>query len=152
MIQFQFCQFTDLNSEQLYAVLALRSAVFVVEQTCHYLDPDGRDSEAIHLLGMESNKIVAYLRLFPPLGSQDYIEFGRVLTASHVRSKGYGKKLMQAFLNYCEKNHPKLNLKCSAQVYLQKFYESFGFKAYGDAYDDVGVLHIDMEKTIPRTL
>ena len=150
MIQFQFYRFTELDREQLYAMLALRSAVFVVEQTSHYLDPDGRDSQAIHLFGMENHKLVAYLRLFPPSGAQDYIEFGRVLTASDVRSKGYGKKLMQTFLNYCEKNYPKFNLKCSAQVYLQKFYESFGFKAYGDVYDDVGVLHVDMEKTIPR--
>jgi hypothetical protein len=34
-----------LDARTLYGILALRAAVFVVEQDCVYLDPDGRDLE-----------------------------------------------------------------------------------------------------------
>ncbi|MEO7555632.1 MAG: hypothetical protein ABIV94_03385, partial [Acidimicrobiales bacterium] len=36
---------TDLDAATLYAILRLRSEVFVVEQACAYLDADGRDLE-----------------------------------------------------------------------------------------------------------
>ena len=35
----------ELDAATLYRIVALRSAVFVVEQDCVYLDPDGRDLE-----------------------------------------------------------------------------------------------------------
>src|ERR1700733_2518778 len=106
MIHFKWFTFSDLSIQQLYDVLALRSDIFVVDQNCVYLDPDGNDIYAIHCLGQEKNKIVAYLRLFPPLDFQNYVKFGRVLTAKSVRTKGYGKKLMEELLHYCHKHYP----------------------------------------------
>jgi ElaA protein len=38
---------TDLGKEQLYAILRLRSEVFVVEQKCVYQDIDGQDLEGL---------------------------------------------------------------------------------------------------------
>ena len=66
MIHFNWYKFSELTVEQLYAVLALRADVFVVEQDGAYLDPDGKDAVALHLLGMKNDQLVAYLRLFPP--------------------------------------------------------------------------------------
>ena len=43
MINFNWHKFSELTVEQLYAVLALRADIFVVEQHCLYLDPDGKD-------------------------------------------------------------------------------------------------------------
>lgn len=67
MINFNCYKFSELTVEQIYAVLRLRADVFVVEQHCVYLDPDGKDFFALHLLGMENDSLVAYLRLFPPV-------------------------------------------------------------------------------------
>lgn len=146
MIHFKWYKFSELTVEQLYSVLSLRADIFVVEQHCHYLDPDGKDLFAIHLLGMDNDSLAAYIRLFPPSDIQNYIVFGRVVTARTARNKGYGKKLMQELVNYCDINFPGITIKCSAQHYLKKFYESFGFKAYGDIYDEDGIPHIAMEK------
>ncbi|WBV63632.1 hypothetical protein PGH43_02020 [Legionella pneumophila 130b] len=66
MLNFKWCEFSELTSKQLYDILALRASVFVVEQHCPYLDPDGRDFFSMHLLGLEENSLVAYLRLFLP--------------------------------------------------------------------------------------
>ncbi len=86
------------------------------------------------------------MRVFLPDASQKKIVFGRVVTAPAARQKGYGKALMQALLDYCAVHYPGVTIKCSAQQYLQKFYEGFGFVAYGDLYEEAGIVHIAMER------
>ncbi|MFG1491853.1 GNAT family N-acetyltransferase [Oceanospirillum sp. HFRX-1_2] len=39
-----------------------------------------------------------------------------------------------------------MGIKIGAQVYLQKFYESLGFEAVSEPYDEDGIPHIDMIK------
>lgn len=146
MITFRWYQFSELTLEQLYAALALRADVFVLEQHCLYLDLDGKDLGCLHLLGMTGNKLAAYLRLFPPQGASKDLVFGRVVTARFARGKGYGKKLMEEMLRYCTANYPRLSIRCSAQLYLKQFYEDFGFTTSGDVYDEDGIPHIAMKK------
>lgn len=148
MINFTWRQFSELSNIELYTLLSLRSKVFVVEQHCFYHDQDGKDLNALHLMGMEDGQLVAYLRLFLPTETEKHIVFGRVLTATPVRSKGYGKKLIQELIGYCDMYYPNRTIKCSAQHYLTKFYESFGFVAYGDVYDDAGIPHISMSRDV----
>lgn len=146
MVHFTWYQFKELTVEQLYAILSLRSDVFVVEQHCVYLDPDGKDLFALHLMGQEKNSLVAYMRLFPPTDIENFIIFGRIVTARSSRTQGHGKKLMEELLSYCETCYPGVPIKCSAQYYLKKFYESFGFKAVRDVYQEDGIAHIAMER------
>lgn len=146
MINFNWYPFSELTVDKLYAVLALRSNIFVVEQCCVYLDPDGKDIFALHLIGMENNLLAAYLRLFLPNDIENYIVFGRVVTDRSARTKGYGKKLIQEMLDYCNANFPNVSIKCSAQHYLKNFYERFGFKAYGEVYEEDGIPHIAMQR------
>jgi len=148
MINFKWLKFSDLTVEQLYAVLSVRSDIFVVEQNCVFLDPDGKDSFALHLLGQEENSLLAYLRLFPPGNFENNLVFGRVLVARSSRAKGYGKKLMKELLSYCDKHYPDVAIKCSAQYQLKKFYEDFGFKVVSDVYDEDGIPHIFMQKDL----
>jgi ElaA protein len=153
MINFNWYKFHELTVEQLYALIKLRSEVFVVEQNCAYLDPDGKDILALHLLGMEENALVAYIRLFPPTDINNDIVFGRVVTPKSARSKGYGKRLLKELLDYCDIHFPGITIQCSAQLYLKKFYEGFGLKAYGEIYLEDDMPHIAMRKifsTIPQ--
>ena len=66
MIQFKIKPFHELTTVELYALLQLRSEVFVVEQNCVYQDIDGKDQKAIHVLGYSEGILVAYSRLFKP--------------------------------------------------------------------------------------
>jgi ElaA protein len=147
MITFIWQTFSKLTVDQLYAILKLRSEVFVVEQACPYLDLDDNDRFALHLLGMEQDKLVAYIRLFPPTENKPHVVFGRVVTAASARKSGYGKELMKEMLAYSNKHFPGVPIKCSAQIYLLKFYESFGLKTYGEAYEEDGIPHIGMQIT-----
>lgn len=146
MINFTWCPFSELTVEQLYAMLMLRADVFVVDQNCAYLDPDGKDFFALHLLGMKNNTLIAYIRLFPPKDDQKEIIFGRVVIAKSMRRKGHGKKLMQELLAYCDNHFPGIAIKCSAQHYLEKFYQGFGFKSEGEIYEEEGIPHVTMQR------
>jgi ElaA protein len=146
MINLTWHKFANLNICQLYSILTLRSDVFVVEQQCAYLDPDGKDEEALHLLGEVNGTLAAYLRLFPPTNNPSSIIFGRVVTARHARTHGYGKQLLKELLSYCNNYFPHFHIECSAQLYLKKFYEGFGFTAQGDVYNEDNIPHIALIK------
>src|SRR3990167_9191387 len=113
MIQFTWYTFSELSNIQLYQLLKLRSEVFVVEQQCPYLDIDGDDPTALHLLGEQEGAIVAYLRLFLPTEQEKTLTFGRIVIAQPARTNGYGKQLMQALLSHCQSYYPDIHIKCS---------------------------------------
>ena len=144
MVQFRWKRFEELTAKEIYEILKLRAEVFVVQQNCAYLDPDGKDFSAMHLLGYEDENLVTYIRLFPPTEIKNHIIFGRVVTAESARGKGYGKQLMQALLDHCNQHFPNVSIQCSSQAYLQKFYESFGFVTHGQTYLEDNIPHIAM--------
>lgn len=147
-ITFHWYQFSELTLEQLYAALKLRAEVFVVEQNCVYLDVDGKDQQAIHLLGTENNQLIAYLRLFPPTTAQNYITVGRVVTAKKIRGKGQAMKMMRELARYCKNHYPNVSIEGSAQLYLKKFYERLGYQICGEIYDEDGIPHIRMKRDL----
>lgn len=57
--------FSGLSALELYNILALREAVFVVEQNAPQVDADGKDPHAEHLLGTVGRELIAYLRIIP---------------------------------------------------------------------------------------
>ena len=62
--QYAWRGFDQLSTTELYLLLRLRCEVFVVEQRCAYLDIDGRDQEADHLLAWGANdRLSGYLRV-----------------------------------------------------------------------------------------
>src|SRR5215813_4971296 len=66
MVNWLVKKFDDLTVRELYAILRLRSEVFVVEQTCVFQDIDNKDQPSYHLMGWENNILVGYTRLLPP--------------------------------------------------------------------------------------
>jgi ElaA protein len=134
----------ELSANEVYEILALRAAVFVVEQTCAYQDVDGKDMQSLHLFACnEKQKPIAYLRLVEPGVSYDEWSIGRVVTAQEVRHTGVGKSLMQQAIHYTEQNKCG-PIRISAQCYLEKFYQSFGFISQGDPYLEDDIPHIEM--------
>jgi ElaA protein len=138
--------FDALTSFELYAILRLRSEVFVVEQKCVFLDADNKDQQCLHLMGYIDSELAAYARLAPAGVSYNYISIGRVITSPSFRNAGAGKALMQQAIEHCNRLFGKQTIKIGAQLYLKKFYESFGFKQTGDVYDEDGIDHIYMLK------
>ncbi|MFI4963670.1 MAG: GNAT family N-acetyltransferase, partial [Legionellales bacterium] len=105
--------------------------------------------DSLHLLGKENDKLVSYLRVLPQgLAYPDGISIGRVVTSPAIRGKGAGKAALKETLLYLENSLNKVPIIISAQFYLRKFYESFGFQAVGEQYMEDGIPHIKMRKEV----
>jgi ElaA protein len=146
LMEWKLKKFEELSVDELYAILQLRSEVFIVEQNCVYHDPDNKDKIAWHLMCFEENKLVAYTRLLPPDISYPEASIGRVVTAPSVRKSGLGKELMQRSIAGCENIFGTKSITLGAQVYLKRFYESFGFIDSGEEYIEDGIPHIAMTR------
>lgn len=130
----------ELTKKELYEVLKARCRVFVVEQTCPYLDPDGKDYEAYHLLAQENGEIKAYLRFFKK--DRDTLQMGRVLTVA--RKTGLGNVIIPSAVEYIKNNLPESKIFIEAQTYAMVFYAKFGFKIRGEEFLEDGIPHTPM--------
>jgi ElaA protein len=140
--------FEELTPHELYAIMHLRSEVFVVEQNCPYLDPDGKDLSSWHLMGWDGNKLVAYARLLPAGLAFTEVSIGRVVSSPAYRGKGAGKELMTTAIKTCKDLFGEQPIRIGAQLYLQKFYESLGFVQVSEMYLDDDIPHIEMIREV----
>ncbi|QXH36239.1 GNAT family N-acetyltransferase [Pseudomonas muyukensis] len=139
---------TDLTKEQLYAILQLRTEVFVVEQRCAYQEVDGLDlrGDTLHLMGWDGERLVAYLRLLDPQSQRGEVVIGRVVTAAEVRDQKLGHPLLLKGLEAAEHCWPGTPVYLSAQAHLQAFYARHGFVVVGEEYLEDDIPHIGMRK------
>jgi ElaA protein len=148
MLSISVKPFDELSLDQLYAILQLRSEVFVVEQECVYQDVDDKDQKALHVMGYKNNKLVAYARIFQPGDYFDLASIGRVVVKDSERKNKYGYLIMQASVKAIKAHYNESIIKISAQCYLEKFYNDLGFKQKGEPYLEDGIPHIAMIKTL----
>lgn len=131
----------DLDAETCYALLALRTAVFVVEQGCPYQELDGRDLEPrtrhYWLAGADA-RVLGTLRLLAEPGGGHRI--GRVCTRAEARGRGLGHRLMDAALAEVGDGPCVLD----AQEQQVAFYARHGFTAAGPSFVEDGIPHVPM--------
>jgi ElaA protein len=143
-------RFAELGLDDLYDVLALRSAVFSVEQNCAYLDPDGVDRQCWHLLGRDAaGTLQAYLRGVDPGVKYAEASIGRVITSAATRGTGLGRALVAEGLRRMDAIGSGQALRISAQAHLHQFYGGFSFVAVGDPYLEDNIPHIEMLRPAP---
>jgi ElaA protein len=148
-IQWTAKSFNELTAADLYEIIVLREAVFVVEQNCVYQDADGKDFAALHLCGKHNGALVAYCRIYPEKGA---IHIGRVVTASEYRKKGLAYELMQKAHDLTARKFPDFKeIHISAQKYLEEFYLKLGYKVVGEEYLEDGIPHIEMHRLLPES-
>ncbi len=133
--------FYELDTEDLYQILRLRSEVFVVEQDCVYQDIDNKDQNAIHLYYKEKNEILAYTRIFKAGNYYENPCIGRVVVSKKNRGNDLGKKIMIDSMEYIKHNIKGEKIELSAQKYLNKFYKDLGFYKIGEDYLEDGIPH-----------
>lgn len=145
-LEFEIKRFKELSTEELYEIMFLRSEVFIVEQNCVYQDIDRKDPKAIHVLGYYNNELAAYCRLFDAGDYFDQSSIGRVVVSPKYRDKKLGHDLIQKAIEIIEAEYKQTNITISAQQYLQKFYETHGFKQTSEMYLEDDIPHIEMKK------
>ena len=129
----------ELETAALYGILRLRAEVFVVEQDCVYLDPDGRDLEpqTRHLWIEDAGHVVACLRVLAERDGGSSI--GRVATTPSQRSRGLAAQLVKEAL--VDAPRP---VRLHAQSYLVEWYSRFGFEVSGAEFLEDGIPHTPM--------
>ena len=151
-VHWHWSRFHALGVDDLYDALALRSAVFSVEQACAYLDPDGVDRHSSHLLGRDAAGVLqACLRVVDPGVKYAEASIGRVVTATAVRGTGLGRLLFAEGVARCTAAWPGHGIRISAQAHLDKFYGSFGFQPVGRTYLEDNIPHLEMHRPAEGT-
>lgn len=157
VLDWQWTAFADLRNADLYALLQLRSAVFVVEQNCAFQDLDGFDAQAMHLLGFAAGssagsvtqppQLLAYARCFPAGVKFAEASIGRVLTAPDARGTGLGHALMARAIQALCTQWGAQPIRIGAQAHLFNFYATHGFVDQGRPYLEDGIAHLEMLRT-----
>jgi ElaA protein len=146
-LRFEEHAFDALSPLALYELMALRQRVFVVEQRCIYLDADGEDMGATHLLGRDdAGHLAAYARLLGPGVRFAEHAIGRVVVAPEARGRGLARALMERALASIRAAHGEVPVALAAQAHLERFYASLGFERVGESYDEDGIPHVDMRR------
>lgn len=147
-VDWQWKRFAELAPAELYSLLAARAAVFVVEQACAFLDFDGLDECAWHLLGWsgkgEAPTLAAYLRLIEPGRKYPEPSIGRVLTTAAFRGTGLGRAAMREGVARAALLYPGRAIRIAAQQRLEGFYQELGFRSVSAPYVEDGIVHVEM--------
>jgi ElaA protein len=153
MRQWRLEPFERLSASELYALVQLREAVFVVEQRCAYLDADGWDRAASHLFCLEGQdehggpRAIAAARLFAPGVKAPEAVIGRVVTATATRRGGLGRELMERALAAIAGQHGAATpIALGAQKYVERFYAELGFVRDGEDYLEDDIVHVPMRR------
>ena len=141
-MEFTTKHFTQLTTDELYELLRLRSAVFVVEQTCIYQEADGKDRHAYHVWLEEDGEIAAYLRVLEAGISFDEVSIGRVIAVR--RRQGYGSRIVAEGIRVAKEKYGATAIRIEAQTYARGLYEKLGFRQTTEEFLDDGIPHIGM--------
>ena len=132
----------ELTRDELYDLLAVRTAVFVVEQHCPYQEADGLDRRAWHVFARDGGgAIQACLRILEP--ENGTAQIGRVLTVN--RRAGLGRALMERGIRAAWEKTYARRIRLEAQSYAQGFYEKLGFhRTEAPEFLEDGIPHVEM--------
>lgn len=136
--------FQELTTKELYEILKVRGAIFVVEQSCAYQDIDGLDEASLHLFYEDGGQVQAYLRAFEK--EPGVVQMGRVLTLRHGEGLG-GRLLHEGIPVIKEQFHPR-KIVIEAQCYATGYYEKAGFQRCSEEFLEDGIPHVKMELTL----
>ena len=133
------------NPQQRDDAFAVRIAVFVDEQRIPRSEElDELDETATHCVGYVDGAPVAAGRL---VLAEGHAKIGRMAVLARHRGAGLGRLLLEA-LEREGAARGVHTFRLSAQLYAAAFYERAGYTRQGDVYEEVGIPHIAMEKSV----
>lgn len=134
--------YAELTRDELFDILAARSAVFVVEQNCVYQDIDAYDKQAYHVFLRNNDALVAYLRVIDRRNEGGEVMLGRVISLH--RRCGLGSRIVQAGIAAAKEKFAAKRIRIEAQSYAIPFYAQQGFRQTSDEFLEDGIPHVEM--------
>ena len=136
--------FSKLSTTELYEILKARFNVFYLEQHILYPDLDDIDYYATHFAIFRKGHVIAYARLFQDTTQGQWI-IGRMLTVE--RGKGFGKYILSQ-IEQLALSQSVNSLFMHAQIHAVPFYEALGYTTEGEIFQEAGIPHIRMRKSL----
>ena len=135
-----------ITEAEMAALRALRMAVFIEEQGVpEELETDALDALAYHAVACVDDAIIGTGRLLVLPGGDALI--GRMAVQIDVRRIGVGGHVLQ----FLEDAAVKLGVPeviVHAQTYVSEFYSRAGYNTEGEPFDEAGIQHIIMRKSL----
>ena len=123
----------------------IRTTVFVEEQEVPLeLEMDDYDAVATHFLLRDGEIALGTARLVDKHG---LAKIGRVAVVKEARGRGLGLLLMQAVIDEAKRRGFTESV-LDAQTYAVPFYARLGYIAEGEEFDDAGIPHFLMRRTL----
>jgi predicted GNAT family N-acyltransferase len=133
-------------TEAQFDIRSIRYEVFHVEQgVALELDFDGLDETSMHVVAYQGGQAIGTTRI--RMLTQRLAKIERVAVLADYRGQGLGKMLMKAAVEYLDAQAVP-EIKLNAQMQVKAFYEKLGFIPYGEAFDEAGILHIEMRRLL----
>jgi YbgC/YbaW family acyl-CoA thioester hydrolase len=125
----------------------IRTEVFIEEQRIPLeMEWDDADEACVHAVAYNRlGQAIATGRLLP--SHHGATKIGRVAVNKVLRGSRVGHRLMEALIDTARKRGDKeivLNAQCTAEP----FYRRLGFVARGEAFEEAGIPHIEMARTL----
>ena len=135
----------DATSDLMPAVYAVRHQVFVVEQAVPpALERDEFDAVAIHLVALHGDDVIGTLRI---VVSGSTAKIGRMAVLAAERKAGIGSGLM-AHAAEIARTMRVQDIALHAQLTAKAFYARLGYREEGEEFEEAGIAHVSMRKTI----
>lgn len=143
-----------VTSEPLWSLArAIRQRVFVEEQQCppaeewDVFDEWDAPGAARHvvLFAGGSPAATARWRLVRTDGGGEAAKLERIAVLPAHRGKGLARVLVGSLVEAAE-TAGVARMRLSAQVHLERFYASFGFRRSGDDFWEAGIRHVPMAR------
>jgi len=121
----------------------LRFAIFVGEQNVPPgIELDEMDEKSLHALAFDdAGKPIGTGRLLPDG------RIGRMAVVKEWRRRGVGADLLDALVEEARRRGFR-EVKLSAQLQAAEFYRAHGFVAEGKVYEEAGILHQAMRRSL----
>ena len=121
----------------------LRFAIFVGEQNVPPgIELDEMDEKSLHALAFDdAGKPIGTGRLLPDG------RIGRMAVVKEWRRRGVGADLLEALVEEARRRGFR-EVKLSAQLQAAEFYRAHGFVAEGKVYEEAGILHQAMRRSL----
>jgi predicted GNAT family N-acyltransferase len=143
-LSMKICLFTDESQ----AVRSIRETVFQQEQgISSQLEWDGLDEHCLHLVAKLGREAVGVGRLREL--TADILKLERLAVLANYRQQGVGSEMVHTAIAY-GKEQGYFQISIHAQASTARFYEHLGFTKIGNPFDEAGIEHIKMERSITR--
>ncbi len=134
---------TDSDLEHVFSI---RTKVFVEEQNVPQdLEIDEWEEKSIHFLAWDDKSPIGTCRL--RFVDHFTAKAERVAVLKEKRKTGAGKLLMQTLEELARQKGAR-KILLHAQVPVLPFYRKLGYEPFGYPFDDAGILHMKMEKSL----